>query len=246
MAANAFTVSGGSAGSPAKLAHAELEVHKPGNTAGAPQKTIAFQFNPKELAVTKTAKWKRDGQPKAKKSALPTFTGSDPLKLTIEMFLDATDTMNTSVVQRVEELFTCCVPTPETVDTKTPSTPWVVLHWGDLRGFTAVVTNVNAKYTLFTPGGTPVRAVCSVTLEEMPTEVAKQNPTSGSLVVRDVHQVVAGDTLESLAYRTYGDPNLWREIAHANDIDDPMRLRPGRALLLPAPEELEPGRRHGE
>jgi nucleoid-associated protein YgaU len=198
------------------------------------------------LAVTKTAKWKRDGQPKAKKSGPPTFTGSDPLKLTIEMFLDATDTMNASVVKRVEELFTCCVPTPETVDTKTPSTPWVVLHWGDLRGFAAVVTNVSAKYTLFTAGGTPIRAVCAVTLEEMPTDVARQNPTSGSLVVRDVHQVVAGDTLESLAYRTYGDPALWREIAHANNIDDPMRLRPGRTLLLPAPEELEPGRNHGE
>jgi len=242
MPGNAFTVSGGAAGgSPGKLAHAELEVHKPGNTAGMPDKTIAFQFNPKELAVTKTAKWKRDGQPKARKSGPPTFTGSDPLKLTIEMFLDATDTMDATVVNRVEDLFTCCVPTPETVDSKTPSTPWVVLHWGDLRGFQAVVTNVSAKYTLFTPGGTPIRAVCAVTLEEMPSDVARQNPTSGALVVRDVHQIVAGDTLESLAYRTYGDPGLWREIATANDIDDPMRLRAGRTILLPAPEELGRG-----
>ena len=75
--------------------------------------------------------------------------------------------------------------TGELISTKTPSTPWVVLHWGDLRGFQAVVTNVGAKYTLFTPGGTPIRAVCAVTLEEMPSDVAKQNPTSGALVVRD-------------------------------------------------------------
>jgi nucleoid-associated protein YgaU len=59
--------------------------------------------------------------------------------------------------------------------------------------------------------------------------------------VRDVHQIVSGDTLESLAYRTYGDSGLWREIAAANDIDDPMRLRPGRTILLPAPEELGRG-----
>jgi nucleoid-associated protein YgaU len=32
---------------------------------------------------------------------------------------------------------------------------------------------------------------------------------------------------------------VWRVIAEANDIDDPMRLKPGRDLLLPAPEEIE-------
>jgi hypothetical protein len=30
-------------------------------------------------------------------------------------------------------------------------------------------------------------------------------------------------------------------VAAANGVDDPLRLAPGRSLLLPAPSEVEPG-----
>jgi nucleoid-associated protein YgaU len=53
-----------------------------------------------------------------------------------------------------------------------------------------------------------------------------------------VHTVVAGDSLPSIAYREYGDPEIWRVVAEANDIDDPLRLRAGTTLLLPAAEEV--------
>jgi nucleoid-associated protein YgaU len=115
----------------------------------------------------------------------------------------------------------------------------VIFHWGGLTSFPAYVSSVTAKYTLFTPSGTPVRALCTVALEEISGELGGQNPTSGSLAARDVHVVVAGDSLASVAYRAYGDPALWRGVARVNGIDDPMRLRPGTRLLLPALEELE-------
>jgi nucleoid-associated protein YgaU len=51
--------------------------------------------------------------------------------------------------------------------------------------------------------------------------------------------MVSGDTLQSVAFKAYGDPALWREIARANDIDDPMRVRPGQRLLVPSLLELE-------
>jgi nucleoid-associated protein YgaU len=108
-------------------------------------------------------------------------------------------------------------------------------------GFPAYVASVTAKYTLFTPSGTPVRAVCTVNLEEIAGELSGQNPTSGALAARDTHVLIAGDTLPSLAYRAYGDAGLWREIAEANEIDDPMRLHPGTPLLVPALEEIQRG-----
>ncbi len=52
-----------------------------------------------------------------------------------------------------------------------------------------------------------------------------------------MHRLVAGDSLELLAYREYGDPTAWRVIAQANGIDDPQRLRPGAELIVPAPDE---------
>jgi nucleoid-associated protein YgaU len=245
-----FTAAGAAparAGAPVSLQHAYLEMREPpagGGTAspGPVLGRIEFQFNPKELSIAKNAKWKRDAQRNAKKSGPPEFTGSDPSKLTLEMFLDATAEMDDKVVKVVEQLFSCCVPTEKSRQSKKGSPPWVIFHWGGMTSFAAYVSSVTAKYTLFTPSGTPVRALCTINLEEISGEQGGQNPTSGALAARDSHVVVAGDTLASVAYRAYGNAALWREIARANGVDDPMRLRPGTRLLIPALEELEADR----
>jgi nucleoid-associated protein YgaU len=246
-----FTAAGGApaatGGAPANLQRAFLELREPpagGGTANPGNEvlgTIEFQFNPKELTLAKNAKWKREAQRNAKKSGPPEFTGSDPSKLSLEMFFDATSAMDDKVVKAVEKLFACCVPTEKSRQGKKGSPPWVIFHWGGMTSFPAYMSSVTAKYTLFTPGGTPVRALCTVTLEEISGEQGGQNPTSGALAARDMHVVVAGDTLASVAFRAYGDPGLWREIARTNQVDDPMRLRPGTRLLIPATEELEAG-----
>jgi len=248
---NTFTSAGAppsaaySAGAtPSNLQKAKLSVYAPPPSGGTDKPgallyDIAFQFNPKELSLTKNAKWTRKPQRNAKKSAPPEFSGSDPCKLAIEMFLDATDTMGDQVVKTIEQLFSCCVPTDESRGQGKGSPPWVVFKWGGMTGFTSFVSSVTAKYSLFTPAGTPVRATCTVNLEEISGEAGGQNPTSGALAARDLHVMVAGDTLQSIAFRTYGDAGLWRSIAEANDIDDPMRIRPGQRVFVPSLLELE-------
>jgi nucleoid-associated protein YgaU len=230
-------------GAPSKLEHACLEIltppakgttEAPGPTAGK----IEFQFNPKELTFTKTSKWKRDNARGAKTSGVPEFVGAEPAKLSLEMFLDSCRTMDDSVYKRVEQLFACCVPTEETRQQQKPSPPWVRFRWGPITGFNAHITTVTVKYTLFTPTGLPVRALCTVQLVEIGGELGGQNPTSGGLAARSVHTVVVGDSLQELAYRNYGDPTRWRAIAVANGIDDPMRLPLGSTVLVPALEEL--------
>ena len=59
------------------------------------------------------------------------------------------------------------------------------------------------------------------------------NPTSGGISGRRVHTFSAGDTLHSVAYAEYGNPGLWRVLAEANGVDDPLRIAPGTALLIP-------------
>jgi nucleoid-associated protein YgaU len=61
-----------------------------------------------------------------------------------------------------------------------------------------------------------------------------QNPTTRSSGALGAHVVHDGDSLPSIAYTVYGDPTHWRVIAEANGIDDPLRLRSGRALSLPS------------
>ena len=205
---------------------------------GAQRGTIAFQFNPKEVTIAKSAKWERKPAKGSKKAGPPEFTGADPCKLTLEMFFDASGKHDSSVLDVVEQLFACCVPTDESVAQKKPSPPLVELHWGAVKSFPAFVTQVSAKYTLFSGDGMPIRAVCSVSLEEMPTKAGKTNPTSGALSVNRMHTVIAGDSLASLAYREYDDPTLWRALAAYNGVDDPLRLAAGTSVLLPPVEEL--------
>ncbi|MBZ2197048.1 CIS tube protein [Occultella gossypii] len=240
----AFEAAGaGGAGSPARLEHAYLQLHEPSmdgslSKPGPKLDRIDFQFNPKELSLSKRAVWKESPATGNKKAGPPQYTGPQPTSLTLEMFFDASDTLDSSVVKKVERLFSCCVPTSASFGQKKASPPWVLFRWGALTGFLAYIESVTATYTLFTSAGLPVRATCTVTLNEIAGEQPGQNPTSGGLVPRREHVLRAGDTLAGIAYAEYGDPSLWRAVAELNGVDDPVRLRPGRRLLLPAVDEL--------
>ncbi|MGB5937022.1 MAG: peptidase M23, partial [Ornithinimicrobium sp.] len=212
-----------------------------GAKVGAKRDAIEFQFNPKELTIAKSSKWERESATKAKSAGPPEFKGSEPSKLTLEMFIDATAKHDDSVVSTVERLLGCCVPTKESAGKDKSSPPLVMLHWGTISSFPAFVTSVSAKFTLFSTEGTPIRAVCSLSLEEMPSEEWPQNPTSGGRSARRAHPVIDGDSLASIAYAEYGDPTLWRDVAAYNGIDDPLRVARGSVLLLPAPDDLGEG-----
>jgi nucleoid-associated protein YgaU len=77
----------------------------------------------------------------------------------------------------------------------------------------------------------------TVAMKEFPQPAAKQNPTSGGTAGHRTHRVVAGDSLASIAYVEYGDPNGWRRLADANAIDDPLRVRDGTVLHVRRREE---------
>jgi nucleoid-associated protein YgaU len=238
---------GGKPGAGPSLEKACLVVKEPSKTgsmdaAGPFMFNLEFQFNPKELQLTKQATWKREQAKGNKKASPPQFTGPQPAKLTLELFFDASEKQDNRVVTDVEKLFSLTVPTDASIAAKKESPPWVMFKWGGLSGFLAYVSQVQAKYTLFTAAGLPIRATCQVTLEELAGPPPKQNPTSGVLVPHRVHQVVAGDSLPGIAYDEYGVPALWRAIADLNGINDPVRLRPGHRLLLPPLEELDGAR----
>src|SRR6185503_16224161 len=113
-----------------------------------------------DLSFNKAAKWSRQAQPSASSSAPPAFAGSEPATLVFEMFLDSTVDMGDQVVGTVERLLKACVPTERSLARKPGSPPWAVFRWGGLRAFPAVVKKVDGRFTLFTPDGIPVRAVC--------------------------------------------------------------------------------------
>lgn len=243
MAATTLTSAGGSPGSRATLTKAYLELHDPqpgaaGSAAlGAARGQITFQFNPSELTLRKAARWGAEPARGAQHTGPSEFQGAEPSTLDLEMFFDAS-VGGLDVAKTVDTLFACCVPTTESRGQRKPAPPLVVFHWGKITGFASFITSVSATYTLFTPEGTPIRATCQVNLQEIATEPAGQNPTSGALSVHRTHTLIDGETLAGVAARDYGSAAMWRRLAEVNGIDDPFRVAPGTTLVVPAPDEL--------
>ncbi|MET9383047.1 LysM peptidoglycan-binding domain-containing protein [Streptomyces sp. NPDC002928] len=236
---------GSKGGAGKSLVRATLAIHQPpkgkSRQPGGIIKTFSFDFNPAQLSVTRRAEWKVTPAQIERTGPLPEFMGSQPREMSVEIFLDTSDepTSNT-VLKKVESLLSCCEVTTASVSAKQPSPPWVIFQWGSFSTarFTAYVSSVEANYTLFSTTGVPIRATCRLQLHEIPSKTKGQNPTSGALTAQRVHRVVAGDSLQSLAWKEYGSASAWRSIAEANGIDDPTHLPTGTELVLPASEEV--------
>jgi nucleoid-associated protein YgaU len=200
---------------------------------------LVFRFNPKELSISKSATWNRPTNKGAKHSTKPEFGGVQPQSVQMELFFDDWEGKG-NLVHDIEKLIEWLKPTnPSIHQTQKPQPRTLQFHWGagPLASFKGYLKSVSAKYTMFKPDGTPVRATAQITLEEVPDEPAAQNPTSGAVVGRRTHVVAAGDSLHSVAFREYDDPSLWRGLAVLNSIDDPLRVAPGRRLMLPTADE---------
>jgi nucleoid-associated protein YgaU len=194
---------------------------------------IELPFNPKEWSITHGAEWKAET---TKKSAPPPeFKGPKPASANVEIFLDESDRDDGDISKTVERLRALVSPEPNTVSSNKPSAPHVLFEWGKAITFRGYVDSVAVKYTMFRGQGTPIRGSATVAMKEFPQPAKPQNPTSGGRPGHRTHRLVAGDTLASIAYVEYGDPNRWRHLAEFNDIDDPLRLREGTVVMVPAP-----------
>ncbi len=202
-------------------------------------KELKFRFNPKEYSISKSATWNRPTNKGAKHSTTPEFGGVQPQSVQMELFFDDFEGTG-NLVADIETLFEWLKPTDKSRSNNKPQPQPLKFQWGEkqpLAHFKGFLKSVSAKYTMFKPDGTPIRATAQITMEEIPNNPKKTNPTSGAAAGRRTHVVAAGDSLHSIAYREYDDPALWRGLAAFNGIDDPLRVRPGTRILIPTAEE---------
>jgi len=117
--------------------------------------------------------------------------------------------------------------------------PKLQFIWGS-QIYLVMLNQVTINYTRFSRTGTPVRATVDLVLNSVPEVPGPTNPSSGGLAGRRSHLLTGTETLPELATRYYGGPGRWREIAAANGVEDPLRVRPGTRVYVPS--ELEAGR----
>lgn len=200
-------------------------------------KTITFQFNPKEYTITKAGGWERTDSQSAKEAGPVQWKGPGARSMSIDIYLDHSDSDTANVLEDTDLLFSCCTPTEKSVGAGKPSGPFVLFGWGKQMSFTAIVKSVSVQFLMFRPNGDPYRAKATVSMEEVGVRTPAQNPTSGALAARRTHTLIDGETLAHVAAQEYRDPTVWRVLAEANGIDDPLRVRSGYQLLVPAAEE---------
>jgi nucleoid-associated protein YgaU len=193
-------------------------------------------FNPTEYSVTKTVTWTTQ-QTQGENAPKSDFTGGAPQTMDMTLFFDVSEQPNADVRNYVNKLVNLTK-----IDTSKRNSssgmgrpPLCLFQWGSHWYFTAAITSLKVTYTLFREDGTPIRANAVVSFKEVEDdEPLPQNPTSHSEPGRKRREVRPQDTLATIAYEEYGDPNKWRMIADVNQLDDPLGIRPGQVLAIPA------------
>jgi nucleoid-associated protein YgaU len=104
--------------------------------------------------------------------------------------------------------------------------------WASLN-FTAVIKQVNQKFTMFNKDGKPVRATLTVTFNEYRTTLSDKEKKLESGDRTKVYTLKQGDSLWQIAGDEYGDPVLWRPIAKTNKIVNPRVLEVGMQIVIP-------------
>src|SRR6185312_11167133 len=97
-----------------------------------------------------------------------------------------------------------------------PSThapPILLFTWASLS-FTCVLARATQRFIMFLPDGTPVRARLQVTFNEFTNaELESKEIKRETVDYSKIYTVAQDETLATIAWRTYGNPRLWRAIA---------------------------------
>ena len=198
-------------------------------------------FNPYEYTISKQNQYSM-GDSKGLNCPVVDYKQGGAKILRLKLFFDTyTEGDNSADIRtHTDELWAMMMVDKRRLNprTKKSEPPRCIFAWGVFR-FRAVITSISQTMTLFTKDGTPVRATVDITLQQYVDrgEPEEQNPTSGGGVTPKTRPIDTGDRLDLLAWDEYHDCAKWPLIAAANQIVDPLALRPGQVLVIPPLED---------
>ena len=210
-----------------------------------PKEEVECLFNPTEYEISKTNNW---GPPTAaaegesssntalgKNLPVVEFKGGGAMTLTLNLFFDTTLT-GKDVRTLTDPLWKLTRIDSKIKDEKSQlgRPPKVAFHWGAVRLFKAVITQMNQKFTLFASDGKPLRSTMTVNFMQSDDEgfFYKQNPTTEVKPGYRQRVIKDGDTLDWISFEEYGDAAMWRYIAETNNLDNVTKLRLGQRLSI--------------
>ncbi len=219
------------------LTKAKLEIEKE-----IGKSVITVLFNPSEYQLTDGANYAEKKVPGLDGPIIQYISG-DATELSLNLFLDTYvpsgpqslisfgSSSNSS--KDVSDI-TKQIADATSIDGSLHRPPKVTFRWGSLN-FQGVVTKFNHTYTMFTESGMPVRAKVALTFKSLisPKDTRRKSPfeSPDRTKYRTIRQ---GMSLWDIANMEYGDPDMWKVIARENNILNPLDIRPGQVVKLPA------------
>lgn len=195
---------------------------------------VRCMFNPHEYTLTKSNSW--EAKPvRGKNVPKVTFKqgGAQSLKLTLHF-----DTLaeGADVRDLTDPLWKMMLVDESSQNPRSGKSapPQVAFRWGKLS-FEAVIKTLSQKFTLFIDDGKPVRCTVDITLDQLidVDDYQPQDPSSeGAGQTEQLVTVIEGDRMDNVASSSTGDPGSYRDIAEANNVDDPLKVKPGQQLRV--------------
>lgn len=190
--------------------------------------------NPESYSQKITVKFSEKQAP-GTTGKMPKFSKMEPQKLDFELLFDATGVINgvqddqngvEAELARFKKLVL-----EYKGDKHRPR--FLSIYWGTLK-FDCCLENLDITYKLFRADGLPLRALVKagfIGSMDDTKRVAVENASSPDLT--HVRTVMEGDTLPLMAFRIYGDPKYYIEVAKANGLDRFRDLNTGMQIVFP-------------
>ncbi|MCF6405966.1 hypothetical protein L3C95_23905 [Chitinophaga filiformis] len=194
--------------------------------------TINAMINPSAYSLTYKAEYEPSEElNKADQTMI--FTGMGDSDLNLDLLVDGTGIIpipdNQTVDGYIESLRK--VMFYYQGDKHRPN--FLKISWGNFV-YKGVCTSVTTNYKLFNPDGSALRAeVKLVIAKSLDFKTKKQKAKASSPDLTHIRTVKAGDTLPIMAYRIYGDPSYYMEVARINGLSSVHAIRPGDELYFP-------------
>jgi len=188
--------------------------------------TVKVLFNPNHYSLESSNAYAVKRIP-GLSSPIAQFISGEASTLSMDLFFD------TSEAREDVRNHTTKISGLLSVDKDLHAPPLCTFIWGSLN-FRGYLLKVNQKFTMFLDSGIPVRATLSVTFREYQTMTEQFQEIPRQSSDRTKQRVLKqNEQLCTIAAQVYDDPGMWREIARANNIDNPLDLEAGMPLVIP-------------
>lgn len=206
--------------------------------------TFVCQFNPEDLKINTQGRYSHV-QRVGDDSPIVQFMGGDVSTLELELFFDTSSSYEVKQGQDVTQpekieatdvsVYTNALLSLVQIEGKVHRPPIATFCWGSLS-FGGFAERVGVHYTMFEKGGIPVRAEVSLLItanDEESNDAGRRSPRESPDRTKCI-VMTADSSLWDIARREYGDDCYWREIARANQIMNPLEVKAGTHLKVPA------------